>query len=389
LGGTCVGKTEADWVTGGLVTTLVTNRTLVADDGTFAAARAAVLAGFSSDSEEATDWIAEVAAKEPVASVVRTDNNTITITWTAATAIDITAIETVLFTLPASVVLLQSEPIVASPTFTVSAFGLLFNSDFSTGTGSSEAVLKDGAWTDLLNNGNAMEVVASTSLDFPSTNVLKITAVARGTPNTGAYGAHCMFWTTDNLFEPPAVGESLYYRWYLRMMTPDAYDATAGADHQTHGTQDADAYARLNWMLRIETASNGTFDLRWQMNSPAWPNNMWTLAGLSKETTYRIELRVHRTSSTEYQLQTRIYNSSDTLLYDEDDFENLQNAAGGLGSTTFTFTDSVDEMTALRIGLNDLSTSGLDASDYGFIERYQGCVAIRSDDWCGPYAGGI
>jgi len=122
LSGTCTSSgTEGSVTAGGLTTILtLTGDQYVADDGTFAAARAAILSGFASDNAtDATDFIAEVVGNENVTSVVRTNAQVVTITWTAAAAFDITVLETITHTMPASALLASSGTIVASPTFTI------------------------------------------------------------------------------------------------------------------------------------------------------------------------------------------------------------------------------------------------------------------------------
>ena len=100
-----------------LVGTL-TGDTLVATGATFDAQRQAAINGLDSAQAEAAGWDAVVKAGIPVSAVVRTSDTVITITLPAFPTYQITATETVTWTLPASI-LTGGVAIVASPTFTV------------------------------------------------------------------------------------------------------------------------------------------------------------------------------------------------------------------------------------------------------------------------------
>ncbi len=81
-------------------------------------ARAALASGLDSGQAEAAGWDAKVKPNIPVANVVRTSNTVCTITLQAQADYDITAQETITWTIPASAVALAT-PITGSPTFTV------------------------------------------------------------------------------------------------------------------------------------------------------------------------------------------------------------------------------------------------------------------------------
>ena len=106
-------------MTGGqtIIITLV-NDTWVADDGTFAAARQAIIDGLDSAQAEANGWNAEVKAKEVVGAVVRTSNTVVTITLSPAAAYAITLPETITVTVPAAA-LVGNGAVVAAPTFVI------------------------------------------------------------------------------------------------------------------------------------------------------------------------------------------------------------------------------------------------------------------------------
>lgn len=115
--------TEADIVAGGKTIILtLTGDTWVASGGTFDAQRQNIIDGMDSAQSEATGWDAVVKAGQGVSGVVRTSSTVVTITLDAFATYNITATETITVTIPGSAVT-GGSPIVASPTFTVSATG--------------------------------------------------------------------------------------------------------------------------------------------------------------------------------------------------------------------------------------------------------------------------
>ncbi len=270
--------------------------------------------------------------------------------------------------------------------------GFVFNSDWSTATGGSQAALSDAnkakPWTVILNNANLMQVVSTSSegLDFPTTNVLKITADNGGSGIVP--GAQPQFRTTDNYIPIPQVGESIFYRYYLRIEVPDSYTD----DPSTHGTQDADGFNQRNWMHQVQTRSDGTYDLRIAVtngaNSNAWPDFFWKV-NLNKRQTYRIEQEVERISSGQFLLHARVYNAAGQLVFSDDDFENANGSAsldtgvplnlGLLGAAS---------LGAFRTGLNSLVGTHAPGT-FPFTFGYIGGVAICRTNWCGPYQNGM
>lgn len=116
--------TEADVVAGGktIIITL-TGDTWVAAGATFDAQRQNIINGIDSAQAEANGWDAEVKAKEVVGAVVRTSNTVVTVTLSAAAAYNITVQETITVTIPTSALVTSTAPIIATPTFAVTAIG--------------------------------------------------------------------------------------------------------------------------------------------------------------------------------------------------------------------------------------------------------------------------
>src|SRR3990172_10546731 len=93
---------------------------------------------------------------------------------------------------------------------------VLFESEWNNSLGNSTTALMDGTkWETGTNNGGGGEVISSTGLDFPTQNVLRVIAVWNG---VGAYGVLIQ---ETNSWPVPDVGESLYFRWYVRQTVPD------------------------------------------------------------------------------------------------------------------------------------------------------------------------
>ena len=120
-------QTEADIVSGGKTIILTLNGdAFVASGATFDAERQGIIDGLNSAQTETTGWNNEVRDLEVVSSVVRDSDTQVTITLTASAAYDITAAETITATIPASALVTGTSPIIATPTFEVTAVGSLF-----------------------------------------------------------------------------------------------------------------------------------------------------------------------------------------------------------------------------------------------------------------------
>ena len=147
--------TEAAIIAGGKTIILtLTDDTWVAAGAVFNAQRQNIINGIDSAQSEATGWDAEVKAKIPVTDVVRTSDNTTTITLTAEAGYNITAQETITATIPATAVT-SAGIIVATPTFTIdTATPTVTTTNPPSVIGSTTATL-DGAIANLNGGGNA------------------------------------------------------------------------------------------------------------------------------------------------------------------------------------------------------------------------------------------
>jgi hypothetical protein len=114
---------EADVVAGGktIIITLAGDSWLAAG-ALFNAQRQAIIDGLDSAQAEGTGWNAEVRDNEVVGAAVRTSDSVVTITLSAAASYNITALETITVTVPASAVV-GGGAITGSPTFNVNIPG--------------------------------------------------------------------------------------------------------------------------------------------------------------------------------------------------------------------------------------------------------------------------
>ena len=247
--------------------------------------------------------------------------------------------------------------------------GLLFESDWSTATGTDRAAVSDGErWTQVGTNNVHAGVIPADGLDFPTANVLEV--VADGHGKVIRYDA----------LPIPGIGESRFYRWYFRVVVPDEFSSD---DPNTHPIQDGNAAGQTNWMFNVnfDYAATGVWNMRFSVATPEtdWPNYGWEPPTLDKHVTYRIELRVDRVGDDTFQLHPRIYGSDDTLLYDDDDFQNIDRTDTLASTPTFRFRDLAN-LNGLNSGYN-----GLGGVTDPMTIYYEGAFCVRSDTWCGPY----
>jgi hypothetical protein len=118
-------QTEAEVVTGGktIILTLTGDAWVAAGTGPIGstADTQAIIDGLTAATTPTFGWNNEVRDKEVTTAVVRTSSTVCTITLTAAAAYDISSTETITPTIPAVALVTSADPVVSSPTFTVTA----------------------------------------------------------------------------------------------------------------------------------------------------------------------------------------------------------------------------------------------------------------------------
>jgi hypothetical protein len=141
LSGTVTDDSEDDIRTGGSSILLtLTDDTWVAAGAAFDAERQNIIDGLVSAAAEANGWNNVVQAGLAVTDAVRTSNTVVTITLPAFAGYDITATETITVTVPASALVQSGAPLVAAPTFDVTALsGLAGHWNFDEASGQTAA----------------------------------------------------------------------------------------------------------------------------------------------------------------------------------------------------------------------------------------------------------
>ena len=253
-------------------------------------------------------------------------------------------------------------------------------SDFSHATGDGADARGDGAsgsrkWDTFIGNVNVTVVVASTGLDFPTTNTMKVTAIDTG----GDAGLRKVGLTV------PGIGETQYRRVYFRV----AGTASAAVlDTETHPIQDGSSAGQINhgWWIYHSTGGAGKWTLQHNVAAlNGFPNYQWRLdTVLDHDTTYRLESAVTRIDATTFTLALRVYNTAGTLLYDSSSFRNATSStdlATYMASNTFTF------FNVANLGGQNGGSNGVDFTDWhpSMIYSYQSGFAVSRDDWCGAY----
>lgn len=264
--------------------------------------------------------------------------------------------------------------------------GLLFESDWATSTGTTDAALRDTDKTlpwDTANQGSVginLNVIATGALDFPTTNVLEVTYRVRA----GAGPPSCECEILDGWTVPPVNG-SLYYRTYYRNSIADAEGALAFPSHhpiQAEASADGTC-AEWGWKFGIDT--DGTYDTIMDMpNAQDSAYRRVELNGvMQKDTTYILEWQVKRTASTTHEMHVRIGDSNASQLWSDADFVSPDGGGRTLADNPVISTTSASPcLEHVMVGNNgpdwgELSTNHL---------VYYGAVMVRDDDWAGAFA---
>lgn len=281
---------------------------------------------------------------------------------------------------------------VTSESFDVAASGgipadVVFRLAWRTGTGTGDAAVRDTdatiPWDLQSGNGTLNTVIASTGLDFPCVNVYKtIAEFSAAYPSQSNFTDQLRIQEGNAYWDPPAIGESLYYRWYQRYMVPDL-DTD---DARPHTVQDGVGAGSSNWMWETPVNNDETWSPAFNFAPVAFPNNRWKAAALPRNETYRIEFQFHRTGTSSFLPHCRIYDSAGVLVRSDADFKNQD----GAGSTTFATTSDLSSfrnlatLSGFQMG-NNGTTWDIAEEDHPFDGYAFGVPMIRTEDWCGPY----
>jgi len=255
----------------------------------------------------------------------------------------------------------------------------LFWSDWSTATGGGSDALRDTGkarpWT--FTQGSGAFEVRSTSLDgrdYPTTSYLRV---------SNAF-AQLAFQSSDGYVPTPRVGESIFLRMYYRV-------TITGTSGDTHGTYfDDHPSTGTNWgpqALGIYLIPSASTSMTFLVSAGAGQDPRYFSPGvsLSKDVTYRIELRYTRTGTHSYTLGARIYDAAGSLLHGEGAFRDdyWYTGAPRLDGRFFRERDgAASSLTGLMIGLE-----AAQGGPSPFFGEYAGLAVCRGN-WCGPYLAG-
>jgi hypothetical protein len=252
---------------------------------------------------------------------------------------------------------------------------VLFFSDFRTALGNSSAAVTDGGkWNVQATTPETMRIISSAGLAFPTANVMEMIA----TPERQGFAI-----IRKTGMPTPGIGESRYYRWYIRVMQPDNL-----SDYNSHPIQDGNASSQTNWMFLIigqggpGNVPAGHYQPEFWAESSPYPHQRWFGPDLPKNQTFRFEMQIYRANATQFQMHIRVYDSAGTLVADDDDFQAYDVGTRLSTNPLFPFT-AVQNMDGLNAGNNGIANMPANS----FTHSYQGGFAVCSNTWCGPYNG--
>ena len=253
------------------------------------------------------------------------------------------------------------------------AWGVVFQSDWTSGTGNTSQVVTDGnRWTHWFefNSGGLLSVVAGGPSGYA--NALRVQQ--RGP----AYSAV----VTKETFVPQST--DFYLRYYMRND-----DTSPVGDHIV--TADIYNYSWLTYMRKSGAGAGWSFVML--LPGGGYPLLDWgPTVTLARGAWYRFEYFVHFTDATHMQVHPRVYDAAGTLLASDADFQQQDyGSAVRNGRSNWTLASYYAAGFSLDVsgGLANLTTLGFGnngqalALDTGLYWYFAG-VQVRTDTWPGP-----
>ena len=264
-------------------------------------------------------------------------------------------------------------------TQSVTGGGVVFQSDWTSGTGLSTGAISDGGrWQNYweFNNGTGVQllsVVDGASVNAPGgRNALKV--LQRGS-NLAA-----------NLQQAnivPAMTD-YYVRFFMRND-----DTSPAGDHVV--TVDTWQYGNLLYVRKYSSAAGWTFTMGVYGCGYVYPIGYWTPpVTLSHGVWYRFEYYVHWVDATHIQVHPRLYDAAGNLMYDDSGYQQSDpGSASWNGKSDWTLASyyaagnnfCVDPTYMTTFGVGNNGQQG--AVDTGLPWYYAG-IQIRTDHWVGP-----
>jgi hypothetical protein len=271
--------------------------------------------------------------------------------------------------------------------------GLVFASDWSSGTGTSDGarrdVTKPRPWAGY--GGNAVtgvETAASLGLtNWPTANAFVV--------RTQENWMGSMWSQLDVDLGVPAPGSHRYFRVYVAMLWEDDHGDGSGISSVEHGIETSQFGYSPNGS---GGGGDGLNPMMLSRSTGVWHPAFREISSgyryvsdiqLPKFATYRLEWHIAYGTGN-YRVEIRIYDAAGTLVVTEADFwRGLPWPQGELlRDATLALADATDHRW-FRVGSNgptsnypDLNVQPLDAF------RAHGAVAICTLNWCGPYVPG-
>lgn len=278
------------------------------------------------------------------------------------------------------IAVMQAPAIRTAPGAGGGGSGILFQSDWSTATGTSDAALLDTGkavpWSIKVTGGGNNQVAAAPGT-APFTNALKVEH--KPVPgNPGFAWVEC-----ENVWAAPSVGNSLYLRHYFYNDIPDS-EGTVGQNSNHPLETRLEGIGAAGVSFNFAWTNNGTWPIK-LFTSNGSPNNRWTFqssAGVevqfTKSVWYRFEFQWQKLSGTDnWGFDGRIYNQDNSQVSGAWRMEDSPYTA--MAGQTINVPDMDTYCRYWRAGIN--GGSDVSASRYHYI----GGVMVRSDTWCGAY----
>ena len=258
--------------------------------------------------------------------------------------------------------------------------GVVFQSDWSTDTGTSRKAVRDGdRWKNYWEfnggrPGQLLSVVPGSSVNAPGgRNALKV--VQRG---TSGYAANVQ----QNNVVPPST--DYYVRFYMRND-----DTSAAGDHVV--TVDTWQYANLTFMRKVSGSSGWRFVISLYGCGYTYPVGHWGPAvTLQHGVWYRFEYHVAFVDSTHVQVHAKVFDASGTQILADADFQQSaygQEVWNGRNDWTLAsyyaagYSFCVQPSALTHFGMGNNGQNG--SVDTGLAWYFAG-VQIRTDWWPGP-----
>lgn len=268
--------------------------------------------------------------------------------------------------------------------------GIIFASDWRTGTGTSDAAKRDashprGGWSGVAGNASIVETAASLGLaNWPTANAF-VVRVPAGQTSLGAA------WSQPYIdLGTPSAGSHRYFRVYVAMLWADSHgDAGPGAGE--HGIESnlgpgfQGGAGGSGWNPIMGARGNGTWVLGFREISTGARYTATQRTNLAKFATYRLEWHCAYAASS-YTVEVRLFDGAGNQVVSTSDLTDFT----GAQLTGVALQTVLARHHQARVGCNGPTSNYPDTGTQpGDAFRAHGAFAVSDSDWVGPYANGI